>query len=102
MRRVVRLSKTSEIPEGQVKTFNVDGERVLVANVQGMFYAVEDRCTHMGYPLYFGSTDGKVITCGFHYAKFDVTTGEVLSPPAREPLKTYKVIIEDSNVLVEL
>jgi hypothetical protein len=38
-RRVVRLSKTSEIPEGQVKTFNVDREKVLVVNVQGVFYA---------------------------------------------------------------
>lgn len=78
------------------------GEKVLVANVQGRFYAVEDRCTHMGYPLYLGNIDGRVLTCGFHSARFDVTTGEVLSPPAREPLKTYKMVVEDSDVLLEL
>jgi len=76
--------------------------KVLVANVQGRFYAVEDRCTHMGYPLYLGDFDGRVLTCGFHSARFDVTTGEVLSPPAREPLKTYKMGVEDADVLLEL
>jgi nitrite reductase/ring-hydroxylating ferredoxin subunit len=97
-----RLAKTFEIPEGRPKTFNVNGYNVLIVNFQGKFYAVEDRCTHMGYPLYLGSINGRVITCGFHYAKFDVTTGEALSPPAHKSLKTYNVIVEDSNVILEL
>lgn len=102
MGRIIRLSKTSEIPDGELRSFNVDGEKVLVANVRGKFYAVEDRCTHMGYPLYLGSLDGKVITCGFHYAKFDVTTGKVLSPPAHTSLKACKVTIKNSDILLEL
>ena len=102
MSRRFRLAKTFEIPEGRPKTFNVNGDQVLIVNIRGKFYAIADRCTHMGYPLYLGSINGRVITCGFHHAKFDVTTGEVLSLPAHESLKTYKVIIEDSDVLLEL
>jgi nitrite reductase/ring-hydroxylating ferredoxin subunit len=85
-----------------MQVFTIKGHEILVVNVAGKFYAVSNRCPHLNYPLYTGSLDGKIITCGFHYAKFDVTTGKGLSSPAQKPLKTYKVKTEGSAVLVEL
>jgi 3-phenylpropionate/trans-cinnamate dioxygenase ferredoxin subunit len=82
--------------------FTLEEKRVLVVNFQGSFYAVEDRCSHLGYSLYLGNVEGKVITCGFHYAKFDITTGEVLAPPAEKPLKTFQVAVKNSDIWVEL
>ncbi len=102
MGKYVKVGETRQIPENTMQVFNIEGLEILVVNVEGNFYAVSNRCPHLNYPLYMGTLMGKIITCGFHYAKFDVTTGEVLSPPAREPLKTFKVKTEGSAVLVEL
>jgi nitrite reductase/ring-hydroxylating ferredoxin subunit len=102
MGKYVKLGETQQIPENTMQVFNIEGHEILVVNVEGKFYAVSNRCPHLNYPLYLGSLNGKIITCGFHYAKFDVTNGKVLSPPAHEPLKTFKVETEGSAVLVEL
>ena len=97
-----KIAVTSRIPQNAIRLFKVKGHEILVANIDGEFYAFENQCPHMGYPLYLGSLDGKVLTCGFHYAKFDVTTGKSLAPVTKKCLKTYKVKIRDSSVLIEL
>jgi 3-phenylpropionate/trans-cinnamate dioxygenase ferredoxin subunit len=102
MGKYVKLGERQQIPKNTMQVFNIEGHEILVVNVEGKFYAVSNRCPHLNYPLYLGSLKGKILTCGFHYAKFDVATGEVLSPPAHEPLKTFKVKTEGSAVLVEL
>jgi len=102
MGKYVKVGEKQQIPKDGMQVFTVEGREILVVNVEGKFYAVSNRCPHLNYPLYLGSLDGKIITCGFHYAKIDITTGKVLSPLAQKPLKTYKVKTEDSAVLVEL
>ena len=102
MGKYVRMSETHEIPKNKMRVFKVKDREILVVNVEGEFYAFENRCPHMGYPLYFGSLEGKVLTCGFHYAKFDVSTGKSLGLVTDEPLRSYKVKIQDSSILVEL
>ncbi len=102
MGKYVRIVEIQEILKKKMQVFKVEAHEILVVNVEGKFYAVSNRCPHMNYPLYLGSLNGKIITCGFHYAKFDITTGKVLSPPAHEPLKTFKTKIENSIVLVEI
>lgn len=102
MGKYVELGETQKIAENNMQVFNIEGHEILVVNIKGKFYAVSNRCPHLNYPLYMGSLNGKIITCGFHYAKFDVTTGEVLSPPAHEPLKTFNVKTKGLTLLVEL
>lgn len=102
MGKYVKLGETQQIPENTMQVFNIEGQEILVVNVEGKFYALSNRCPHLNYPLNMGSLNGKIITCGFHYAKFDVTTGEVLSPPAHEPLKTFNVKTKGLTLLVEL
>jgi 3-phenylpropionate/trans-cinnamate dioxygenase ferredoxin subunit len=102
MGRYVKIGEKEQIPKNSMRVFTAKGRKILVANVERKFYAVSNKCPHLSYPLYLGSLDGKIITWGFHYAKFDVTTGKVLSPPAQKPLKTYNVRVEGSSVLVKL
>ena len=66
----------------------------VVFNVAGQFFATQSRCTHRGGPLDKGKLEGSTVTCPLHGAQFDVTTGEVLRGPARDPLKTYRVTVE--------
>jgi len=59
----------------------VGRKKVVIANVEGTFYAFNDRCPHSNAPLHLGTLQGKVITCGLHFSSFDVTTGKKLSDP---------------------
>jgi nitrite reductase/ring-hydroxylating ferredoxin subunit len=74
----------------------------LVINVEGELFAIENRCPHMGYPLFFGSLEGDVLTCGFHSAKFNVRTGKSLGPVTSERLKTFPVKIQNSSIFIEV
>lgn len=102
MGKYIRIAETHEIPKNKMRVFRVEGYEILVVNVEGELYAFENRCPHMGYPLYLGSLEGKVLTCGFHYAKFDVSTGRSLGQVTQEPLRMFKVKIQSSSMLVEL
>jgi 3-phenylpropionate/trans-cinnamate dioxygenase ferredoxin subunit len=102
MDKYVRIAETKDIPKDKMRVFKVNDREILIVNVEDKFYAFKNRCPHMGYPLYFGSLEGKLLTCGFHYAKFDVRTGKSLGPVTHSPLKTFKIKIQNSSILVEL
>lgn len=101
MPEYVELAHARDVPRNRMKAFEVDGKKILIVNVEGELYAIENQCPHMGYPLYFGELEGKILKCGFHYKKFDVTTGEALGPDTTH-LKKLEIKIEDSLVLVKI
>ena len=102
MAELVTVAKTSEIGAGQAKAVDVKGQTVAVFNVGGKFYAIEDTCTHVGGPLSEGEVQGTAVTCPWHGAQFDVTSGKVLGPPAAEGVKSYPVRVEGDEIKVEL
>ena len=77
----VEVSKTTDISNGQMKSFAVAGKEILVINYDDKYYAIDGRCTHMGAELVKGKLEGKIITCPRHGSKFDVTTGSCISGP---------------------
>ena len=81
----VEIAKVNEISDGKMKHIEVDGKEVLIANVGGKFYAINDRCGHMNALLSMGNLTGNTVTCPFHGAKFDVTNGKKLSEPILTP-----------------
>jgi len=101
MSRFVRVAQADEIPLGQKKIVEVDGALVVVVNLDGVLYAVEDVCTHDGGPLGEGKLDGCELICPRHGARFDVRTGAATRMPAIEPAPTYEVRVQDGDVLVE-
>jgi 3-phenylpropionate/trans-cinnamate dioxygenase ferredoxin component len=105
----VRVASKSEIPVGKTKKVQLSDKEVLVANVGGNYFAIAARCTHKGGDLSLSFLEGNVVTCPVHGAKFDVTTGKVISPPkmglfhpkiADEP--TYLVKIQNEDILIKL
>lgn len=105
---IVKVAKVSEIRLGEKRSFRASKTRVLVANIDGKFYAVQSVCTHHSNPLFDSKLIGNVLWCSAHYAKFDMTTGEVVSGPEGsdylkiDRLKTYPVSIDGSDILVEV
>ncbi len=94
MARLIKVADTKDLPPGKATAAEVDGNRIAVFNVGGTFYAVDDTCPHAGGPLSEGQA--------WHEAAFDLKTGDVLSPPAFEGVKSYKVVVEGEDVKVEM
>ena len=90
----------SELQPGQLRRVEVDGTPICLANVDGAVYAVAARCSHAGGPLAEGALDRKIITCPWHGAMFDVTSGEVAGPPADDSVAAYDVEVEGGVVRV--
>jgi nitrite reductase/ring-hydroxylating ferredoxin subunit len=95
--------KVSEIPPGKMIKISIDGKDIMVANIDGDFFAVDDSCTHSGSSLSEGSLEGGIVTCGWHKAEFDCKTGKLVKFPAKiNNLGTYNVTIESDNVFLEM
>ena len=75
----IEIAKAEEIPEGQMKLFTIGDKNILIANFEGIYYAINGRCTHMGGDLSKGKLEGKVVTCPRHGSQFDVTTCTCIS-----------------------
>jgi nitrite reductase/ring-hydroxylating ferredoxin subunit len=105
----VRVAGKAEVPAGKMKAVKLEGKEILIANVNGNYYAINNTCTHAGGDLSQGVLEGNVVTCPKHHAKFDVTSGKLVSKPKigflhvnanDEP--TYQVKVEDENIRVKL
>ena len=95
------VAKASEVAPGSLKQIELeDGAQVCLANVGGTFYAINGECSHMGGPLGEGELDGTTLTCPWHSAEYDVTTGKMLSPPAESDQAKYEVRLEGEDVQV--
>jgi|SRR5208283_453250 len=84
---LIEVAKTSEIPTGTMKHVEAGGKELCIANVNGKFYAIGDRCPHMNAPLSMGTLKGPIVTCPLHSSQFDVTTGKKISGPIEEKME---------------
>jgi nitrite reductase/ring-hydroxylating ferredoxin subunit len=105
----VKVGKLSEVPVGRMKMFKVGEKEYLVANVNGNYYAMGNRCTHASADLSQGSLEANVVTCPKHKSKFDVTTGKVISGPKMplihpkiEDEPSYEVKVEGNGLLLKI
>ena len=79
----------------------VDGYSVLVVRCGADLFAVEDRCTHDGANLEGAEVEACQIICPRHFARFDLRTGDALTPPAYEPLRTFNLRQQDGRIFLE-
>jgi 3-phenylpropionate/trans-cinnamate dioxygenase ferredoxin subunit len=98
---VHKVARATDVAPGTTRRVDVDGQEILLCNVDGSFFAVEDVCTHDGGPLDQGELEGGCVVCPRHGATFDVRTGEALTLPAVIPLSTFAVELRDGDVFVE-
>jgi nitrite reductase/ring-hydroxylating ferredoxin subunit len=97
----VPVTRASALLPGAMTWVAVDRERVLLANVDGTFYALQDACGHRQAPLSRGTLAGHVIECPLHFAQFDVRTGKLLSGPAAADVPIYQVRVEGDTVYLK-
>ncbi|MGH8217822.1 MAG: non-heme iron oxygenase ferredoxin subunit [Steroidobacteraceae bacterium] len=98
------VGAAAEVDPEQPFAVQIDGLAVVIARCAGGYFAVEDRCTHDGEALAGGEVvgDSCQIVCPRHGARFCLKTGEALTPPAYEPVRTFEVREESGRLLVAL
>ena len=96
------VAALDELRDRKLAAFDMAGNRIAIARAGDSFYAFADTCTHQGCSLADGELEGTTVTCPCHGSQFNVTTGDVLRGPAREPVRSYPVRVEDNALQVEL
>ena len=96
------IGSAGDEPAGALRQVEVEGRAVCVGRTAGGWVAFADTCTHEECSLAGGELDGGVIVCPCHGSEFDVRTGDVLTPPALDPLPIYEAREENGALLVRL
>jgi metal-sulfur cluster biosynthetic enzyme/nitrite reductase/ring-hydroxylating ferredoxin subunit len=102
MAEFVRVAEVGEVPDPGKTLVEVDGDMVALFHVGGVFYAIDDVCTHDGGPLADGELRDHKIACPRHGAKFDIRTGAALSMPAVRATRAHDVKVDGGGVWVRL
>src|SRR5713226_6949607 len=102
MSRFIEIARIDEIAPGEAKMVEVEGKKIAIFNREGDYYAIDDTCPHARGPLSEGEVEGEVVTCPWHGSKFNIKTGEVLGPPARRGVDSYRVQVEGSIIKIEV
>ena len=94
------VASEEEFAEGEVKIVDVDGIMIAVFNLEGEYIAIEDVCPHDGSEIASGCVKEGILECPYHGATFNLRSGEVLTPPAYDPLEMMQVRLENGLVQV--
>ena len=100
--REIDVAALTAVPEGEAREFELEGEAIVLCNVDGEIYALQGMCTHEDLPLDGGEVEDGVLTCEWHGAEFDVCTGTARTLPATRGLRTYETNVKDGRIYVIL
>ena len=106
-----KICNVSDVPEGTMRGFTVGFRYILLANVDGNFYAMDAVCAHHGGYLPIGKLEENIVTCPVHGSEYDVTTGKLVKDVPRfikmttgggaHDLNSYKVLVDGGSVFIE-
>jgi nitrite reductase/ring-hydroxylating ferredoxin subunit len=98
----VKVSSVDELPAGEMLVVQINGDEVVLANVDGQIHAFKNECTHRGGPLGEGILEGDTVECPWHMGRFNVKTGDVVDAPPKSPIATYKVQVKGNDIKIAL
>jgi 3-phenylpropionate/trans-cinnamate dioxygenase ferredoxin component len=105
----VKALEASSLPAGTMKHVAVGGKDILISNVAGTYYAMDNKCTHLGGSLSKGKLDGNIVTCPNHGASFELTTGQPCTNAKIgfltmkvKPVKCYSVKVQEDSLMIDV
>jgi nitrite reductase/ring-hydroxylating ferredoxin subunit len=92
------------LPQGYLKNITAGGKEILVVNINGNYYGMNNICNHAGAKLHQGSIiNDKELICPWHTAKWNIENGDLIWFPQKlKKQETYQIVIENNNVYVEI
>lgn len=97
----VRAATLPELRKTGLLTVQLDGHTVALFEYAGKVYGVDNRCPHMGFPLDKGSVQDGILTCYWHYARFDLATGGTFDQFA-DDVRSFPVEVRGDEIFVDV
>lgn len=97
-----KASDLDAINTGEMLKIQLHNKDILLANIDGKIYAIDDQCSHEDASLYNGALKGNCVECPLHGSRFSFESGKPLELPATEAIKTYAVKIENNEIFIAL
>lgn len=98
----IEIANVNDVRSGELKVFDVNGESIILINLDGEFFAYKNQCSHMELELSDAEIEGEILTCPWHGAQFNIRTGDVVRLPASEPLEKYEVKVEGDKIFIKI
>ncbi len=95
-----RIAQVKDLKQGIPRVVEVEGEEILLILRNGEVQACGNKCTHYGGPLSEGFWEGDQVTCPWHFARFNIRNGKMVTPPALDDLPRYQLKVEKGEVLI--
>ena len=116
MGKLTRLASTSDLTEGNMKKYQVQGIEILIAKIEGKYYVAQNKCPHFGGDLSKGKLEGTIVTCPRHSSQFNLTDGSVVrwlkgaglisaigkTLKSPQKLTTCNVRVDGQDIMVEI
>ncbi len=96
----IDIAPTDELPNGERLFIEIEGKPIVIFNIAGQFFSIEDVCSHDDGPVGEGDVEGFTITCPRHGGEFDLQTGKALQLPAVVDIPAYPVKVVDGMIQV--
>jgi toluene monooxygenase system ferredoxin subunit len=96
-----KVAKIEDLWSGEMMGLEVNGEHVLLVNVDNHIYACSDSCPHQKSRLSEGTLTDKILRCGTHHWEFDVCSGSGVNPP-NACLKLFPIRVDGEDILVDI
>jgi len=98
----VKLASTNDAKPNSLMGVTVSDQKVLLANVNGNYFAIGDKCMHRGCQISKGKLVGQTVVCPCHGSTYDLKTGNFLKGPTKKPEPAYELKVENNDILVNL
>ena len=100
--RQIKIVEAETLIPGQMLGITLENKQILLANIAGVIYAIDNHCSHEDALLYNGALKGDCVECPLHGSRFSFKTGEPMEEPATEPVQTYPVNREADGIYITL
>ena len=102
MAEFIHVIAYHQFPVGHKKLVRYKGQEIALFHLEGGLYAIANKCPHSTGPLVEGRVTATIVTCPWHGAQFDISTGECCNGPATKNVATYPVHIQNGTIVVEI
>jgi 3-phenylpropionate/trans-cinnamate dioxygenase ferredoxin subunit len=99
--KVLEVCPLSQLPPGEALRVEADPPIAVFHTEDGEVFAIDDTCSHQDASLADGWVEGCEVECPLHASRFDLRTGAVDAPPAKRPVRTHAVFVEDGMIRVQ-
>jgi nitrite reductase/ring-hydroxylating ferredoxin subunit len=98
----VKLASINDVKPNSMIGVTVKDQKIMLANVNGNFYALGDKCMHRGCQISKGKLVGETVVCPCHGSTYELKTGNFVKGPTKKPQPIYELKVEKNDIMIKI